>query len=95
MTDLIHVAAFYHFAALDAPDEKRAALIAACRRLNVRGTVLLAPEGVNGTIAGDRAAVAEILETIRGFAGFGDLEWKDSQAETMPFNRLKVRLDTM
>jgi len=86
------VAAFYHFAALDALEERRAALIAVCQQQQVRGTVLLAPEGVNGTIAGERAAVLDILHRIRSIDGFADLEWKESEAGAMPFNRMKVRL---
>lgn len=92
MTAQIYIAAFYHFAPLDALPERRSALADAGRAGQVRGTVLLAPEGVNGTIAGGREAVLALLETIRGFEGFGDLTWKESHAETMPFNRLKIRI---
>lgn len=88
----VTVAAFYHFAALDALEDRRAILVEACRRRQVRGTVLLAPEGVNGTIAGGRGAVLDILGLIRSIEGFADLEWKESEASAMPFNRMKVRI---
>ena len=86
------VAAFYHFASLDALEERRATLIELCRARQVRGTILLAPEGINGTIAGHRSNVLDVLTHLRAFDGFGDLEWKESTAEEMPFNRMKVRL---
>lgn len=86
------VAAFYHFAPLAAPDETRSALIAFCAERGVRGTVLLAPEGINGTIAGGRAAIRDVIAHLRALEGFGDLEWKESRAAAMPFNRLKIRI---
>jgi len=88
----ILVAAFYHFAALAVPEDVRGVLTAVCRERGVRGTVLLAPEGINGTIAGDEGAVRAVLAVIRSLDGFADLEWKESGADAMPFNRLKVRL---
>jgi UPF0176 protein len=58
----------------------------------VKGTLLLAAEGVNGTIAGPHAGVAAVLAHLRGWPGFGGLEWKEAAAEAMPFGRLKVKL---
>ncbi len=92
MTQHFCVAAFYHFAPLDALEETRASLIEIGRQGRVRGTILLAPEGVNGTIAGERRAVLAVLDAVRAMEGFAGLGWKESHAETMPFNRLKVRI---
>lgn len=58
----------------------------------VRGTLLVAHEGLNGTIAGSVEAVERVLEGIRAVPGFADLEVKESTAATMPFHRLKVRI---
>lgn len=88
----VTVAAFYHFASLDALEERRATLMDVCDKRRVRGTVLLAREGVNGTIAGEKRAVLDVLSHLRALNGFTDLAWKESQAEAMPFNRMKVRI---
>jgi UPF0176 protein len=56
------------------------------------GTLLLAGEGINGTIAGPRAGIDAVLAHIRALPGCADLEWKESTAQTMPFGRMKVRL---
>ncbi len=89
---MLTVAAFFRFTPL--PDF--AALAAPLRALaagqGVRGTVLLAPEGVNGTIAGTAEGVAAVLDHLRALPGCEGLAPRFSQAETMPFARLKVRL---
>jgi UPF0176 protein len=87
----IAVAAFYRFAPLD-PTARRAPLVDLCAALGIRGTILLAPEGVNGTIAGPRAALEDVLAHIRTWPGFEPLEAKWSSAPAMPFGKLKVRL---
>ncbi len=91
-TGPVTVAAFYHFAALDDLASRREALLTVCRANGVRGTVLLASEGVNGTIAGTDDGIAAVLSHIRGFDGCDVLDAKMSFAEDMPFNRMKVRL---
>ena len=63
-----------------------------CREQGICGTVLLAPEGINGTIAGSFEQVAVVLEHIRGLPGCADLEVKLSSADTKPFHRMKVRI---
>jgi UPF0176 protein len=90
------VAAFYQFTAL--PDFRvlREPLRAVCARLKLKGSVLLAQEGINGTLAGCPAAIAELVEELRRGPLFGGrldhLELKFSQASVMPFRRLKIRL---
>jgi UPF0176 protein len=63
-----------------------------CDAEGVKGTLLLAGEGINGTIAGTDAAIARVLAFVRALPGCADLEAKFSQAETMPFHRMKVRV---
>src|SRR3546814_11657748 len=60
----------------------------------IRGTLLLAREGINGTIAGSAAAVSAAVAHIRVLPGCADLDVKYSAAAVMPFGRLKVRLKT-
>ncbi|MEM8841105.1 MAG: rhodanese-related sulfurtransferase [Pseudomonadota bacterium] len=85
------VAAFYHFTPL-VPGDHRAALIACAAAAGVRGTILLAPEGINGTIAGTRDGIDTVLSALKALPGCAGLEWKESTASAQPFRRLKVRL---
>ena len=86
------VAALYRFTRFDDPAALRAPLEAVCRQRGVRGTLLLAGEGINGTIAGSEPAIAAVLDHIRALPGCEALEVKFSAASAMPFHRMKVRL---
>jgi UPF0176 protein len=86
------VAAFYRFAALqDLPALRRGLLKLASARA-VRGTILLATEGVNGTICGPEAGVEVVLAHLRQVRGLERLEVRFSRAGQQPFHRLRVRL---
>lgn len=91
MTDII-VAAFYHFTRFEDPDALREPLLAQLSAHNLKGTVLLAPEGFNGTLAGSRVGINSAIEVLRALPNSMQLEHKESHAESMPFYRLKVRL---
>ena len=86
------IAAFYHFA--DFPDYKdwQAKLYAVMKPYNMRGTILLADEGINGTVCGDKQAVQKLLDFIRQDERFRTLAVKYSESENHSFSRLKVRL---
>ncbi|HEV3499698.1 MAG TPA: rhodanese-related sulfurtransferase [Bradyrhizobium sp.] len=90
------VAAFYQFAALPDFRELREPLRAICSALGLKGSVLLAPEGINGTLAGSEGAIGDLIKELRDGTLFGGrldhLELKFSQASRMPFQRLKIRL---
>ena len=86
------VAALYHFARFDDPAALRGPLLAACEDAAIKGTLLLAREGINGTIAGPRAGIDAVLRHIRALPGCDGLDWKESTADEMPFGRMKVRL---
>ncbi|MFM5908925.1 MAG: rhodanese-related sulfurtransferase [Novosphingobium sp.] len=88
----ICVAALYRFTSLDDFASYRPALERLCREQGVHGTLLLAAEGINGTIAGSDAGIAAVLDHIRTFPDCGGLDVKFSRAGTMPFLRMKVRL---
>jgi UPF0176 protein len=92
----IKVAAFYQFAALPDFRELREPLRAVCAELKLRGSVLLAHEGINGTLAGSPGAIAALADELRQGSLFGGrldhLELKFSAASAMPFQRLKIRL---
>ena len=87
-----HVAALYKFTPFADPEALRAALLAACEAHGIKGTLLLAREGINGTIAGTDNALASVLGHIRALPGCADLEVKFSAALDMPFHRMKVRV---
>lgn len=86
------VAALYRF--VDLPDFKdhRDRLEALCRPLGIKGTLLLAPEGINGTVAGTREAIDALKKYLMDTGLYDGMEYKESAAEHMPFLRLKVRL---
>lgn len=86
------VVALYHFARVPDPQAVQAPLKALCDEVEIKGILLLASEGINGTIAGSRAGIDAVLAHIRALPGFSNLEWKESTASEMPFKRMKVRL---
>jgi UPF0176 protein len=88
----ISVAALYRFTPFADHAALQAPLLACCRSHGVKGTLLLAHEGINGTIAGSDTGIAAVLDHIRALPGCADLDVKFSRAPTMPFHRMKVRL---
>ena len=92
----LKVAAFYQFAALPDFRALREPLRALCTGLDLKGSVLLAHEGINGTIAGSDEAIDRFVAELKDGPLFGgrldNLELKFSEAAQMPFQRLKVRL---
>ncbi|WP_426023266.1 rhodanese-related sulfurtransferase [Brevundimonas sp. PWP3-1b1] len=99
MTDLqtspkhaVRVAALYRFAPVTDPAGVRDALQVVCDAGEVRGTLLVAPEGLNGTIAGSEPAVEAVLSAIHAMPGFETLELKYAWTDALPFHRMKVRV---
>ena len=86
------VAALYHFAHQPDFAAKREALKAFCQAGVVKGSLLLAEEGINGTIAGPRAGIDAVLAHLRADPRFAGLSHKESFAERQPFQRLKIKL---
>ena len=86
------VAALYHFTRFETPDAIKTPLSDVCAEHDVMGTLLLAREGINGTIAGTRAGIDAVLAFIRALPGCADLEWKEAHSTVPPFIRMKVRL---
>ncbi|MEZ5899588.1 MAG: rhodanese-related sulfurtransferase [Hyphomicrobiaceae bacterium] len=86
------VTAFYKFVSIEDPASFRPQVLDVCRANSIVGTVLLANEGINGTVAGPEAGVAVFLAWLRADPRFCDLVSKESYALEQPFARLKVRL---
>ena len=89
---LYQVAALYHFTHLDDPAAKRAPLLALCEEKGIRGTLLLAHEGINGTIAGPASGIAEVIRHLESWPEINGLEVKYSTSRSPGFLRMKVRL---
>ena len=89
---MLTVAALYHFTRFPDPALLRGPLLDLCIAQNVKGSLLLAGEGINGTIAGSRAGIDAVLDHIRTLPGCAELDWKESHASTMPFGKMKVKL---
>ncbi|CDZ48491.1 UPF0176 protein [Neorhizobium galegae bv. officinalis] len=85
------VAALYHFARFDRYEGFREPLQAFCDENGIKGTLLIAREGINGTVAGSDAAISGLLAYLRAQPEFAGLEHKESRASKMPFLRMKVR----
>jgi UPF0176 protein len=88
----VKVAALYHFAVVEDPAALRLQVLPLCEKHELKGTILLASEGMNGTIAGAPEAIDAVIAGLRLLPGFSELEVKYSEASTMPFLRMKVRL---
>ncbi len=90
--DTLVVAAIYKFVKLTDYAAMREPLQAKCDALGITGTLLLATEGINGTIAGTRTSIEGILAYLRSDPRLADLEHKESTADHPPFYRMKVKL---
>ena len=86
------IAAFYRFHAIPDPADMRERLHAICSAAEARGILLVAPEGINGTLAVAAGGMADLIEKIRAEVGLVDLVPRLSFDEEMPFLRLKVRI---
>ena len=86
------VASFYKFVTIADGAALRTALLAVCHDHAITGTILIAPEGLNATVAGATKAIDALLTHLRGDGRFSDLTVKSSQALAAPFQRLKVKL---
>lgn len=86
------VVTFYKFVSLPDFADLQPPLLEFCQQQQIRGTILLALEGINGTIAGTEQAIAAVLAYLKADPRLTDLEWKQSVADSFPFDRLKVRL---
>ncbi|MCV2893526.1 rhodanese-related sulfurtransferase [Lentibacter sp. XHP0401] len=86
------LAALYHFTPFEDPAAMQGPLQDVCRKNGISGSLLIAREGINGTIAGHRAGLDTVLAYIRALPGCATLEWKESTAAHQPFARMKVKL---
>ena len=87
----VTVTAFYKFVAIADPPAMRERLLGLARREEIKGTILVAPEGINATVAGPDAGIRHLLAHLRADPRFAHLVSKESYVEEPPFRRLKVK----
>jgi UPF0176 protein len=87
----INIAA-YKFVTFNDTVERRAAFQAICHDLDLKGTILLTPEGINLFLAGTRNNIDNFLDWLRKDVRFADIEVKESLSNEQPFNRMLVKL---
>jgi UPF0176 protein len=88
----VRIAALYKFFRFPDYEARRAKIAQRLCGLGIKGSLLVAEEGINGTLAGSPDAIDEMLAMLRALPGAGTLEAKFSESAEMPFKRLKVRL---
>ncbi len=86
------VATFYHFAKLDDYETMQQAIAQLGEQHDLKGVILLAQEGINSTIAGDRAGIDAMLSYLRSDPRLQNLEHKETTCDVMPYHKLRVRL---
>lgn len=91
MTSVVNIAA-YKFVELNCLEELRVELRELCAALQLRGTILLSPEGINLFIAGSRSAIDILLTRLREVPGCSDLPVKESLSREQPFKRLRIKI---
>jgi UPF0176 protein len=92
MSNPFVVAALYHFTALDDYQALQKPLLNTMLALDVKGTLLLAHEGINGTVAGTKASIDKLLDWIRSDSRLSGIDAKFSFDDSMPFYRTRVKL---
>ncbi|NNE38839.1 MAG: hypothetical protein HKN08_11085, partial [Gammaproteobacteria bacterium] len=86
------VAAFYKFIRLDDHAALRPEIMALCEQQNIKGTILLAAEGINATVSGSREAIDQLRIFLNRDSRFEKMEYKESLFDKDPFYRMKVKL---
>lgn len=82
----------YQFTPLDELPALKARLLAFTKERELRGTILLSPEGINFFVAGVREVMDELLVELRAIPGLGNLTPKESVSDEQPFNRMLVKI---
>lgn len=88
----VKVAAFYKFVSIEDPSALQTSLRALCAEQAIKGTILIASEGINGTVSGSSDAIDALFAAIRSDARFSNLVVKFSETAEHPFQRLKVKI---
>src|SRR5574344_2165598 len=85
------VAALYQFKEVQDPADLQQRLLDLVKSINLCGTLIVAGEGINGTVAGDRASIDQIHQFLLN-EGFNEMEYKESDSSEKPFRKMKIKL---
>ena len=88
----IVISALYHFVILDDFEKLRQPLLGLMLKNNIKGTLLLAREGINGTVAGSQASIDTLLDWLKSDSRLADVRQNVSYDDEMPFYRTRVKL---
>lgn len=88
----ITISTFYSFVALADPAALRAPILERMKALGIRGTITLAPEGINATISGEAAAIESLMEFLKTQITFATPTYRTSHFSAQPFKRTKVKV---
>lgn len=91
MSTVVNIAA-YKFASLDDLKRRRERLQALSKEWDLKGSILLSPEGINLFVAGGAVQIEGLLSELRTWSGLADLQAKYSETDHQPFRRMLVRL---
>ncbi len=83
---------FYKFVPISNLTDKQTELLTLCENLNLKGTILLAEEGINATLVGGKTSTEQIIEHLQNDPCFGKLEFKTCEVNSIPFERMKVKI---
>lgn len=86
------IIAFYKFTPFPDYREMQPKLLAWCKEHGIKGTILLASEGINGTVSGKHENILELIAHLQTLPGMSNFEWKESFEKFLPFEKMKVRL---
>ena len=86
------IAAFYKFVSFPDYVSRQTEILKLCIEKNIKGTLLVAEEGINGTIAGRKTNIYKFLQFLKTDSRFSDIEHKESCADKIPFHRMKVKI---
>jgi UPF0176 protein len=86
------ISTFYHFAPITEPAALKSSLLDCMQSQKIRGTITLAREGINATVAGSDDSVATLHRTLRALPGFSGLRSRESNTDSIPFKRTKVKV---
>ena len=85
------VAALYQFKEVSDAADLQQRLLTLVNSINLCGTLIVAPEGINGTVAGDRTAIDTVHQFLLN-EGFNEMEYKESFSSDKPFRKMKIKL---
>jgi UPF0176 protein len=84
--------AYYKFVAIDDPNQLRNELLTCCNNLNIKGTILLAKEGINSCLVGSAESIDSFIQFMHSKPFFADIEFKKSFSSHIPFRRMLVKV---